>query len=208
VSGIGPPGSHPSGHWVGRHRAPISTRRKVLVRLVAPLVAVVAVAAVVLVLIGFFGHSSGNAPGPGVVTAASSPTVAPSTTPTLSPTPTPKPTPTTTPTHTPKPPPPKPTHHPAALTAMAPVRVYNSTTIQGLAHEVASEIEERGWTVTDIGNVSGASSLTTLYYGPGAKAAAQHLAREFSGIRQIEPDGSAGISGSGLTLILTADWHN
>jgi hypothetical protein len=91
---------------------------------------------------------------------------------------------------------------------MAPVRVYNSTPIQGLAHHVAAEIEARGWTVTDVGNVTGASSLSTLYYGPGDKAAAQHLANEFSGIRQIEPNSAAGVSSSGLTLILTADWHD
>lgn len=91
---------------------------------------------------------------------------------------------------------------------MAAVRVYNSTTITGLAHHVAAEIAARGWTVTDVGNVSGASSLSTLYYAPGDKAAAQHLAKEFSGIRQIKPDSAAGISFSGVTLILTADWHD
>jgi hypothetical protein len=91
---------------------------------------------------------------------------------------------------------------------MAPVRVYNSTGITGLAHHVAAEIQARGWTIADVGNVGGASSRTTVYYAPGQKAAAQHLASEFSGIRQVEPDSAAGISFSGLTLILTADWHD
>jgi hypothetical protein len=131
------------------------------------------------------------------------PSSSPSTTPSTSTTP--------TPTHTAKAPPPPPktkTKPKPDRTAMAPVRVYNSTTISGLAHHVADEVEARGWTVIDVGNVSGASSLSTLYYAPGLKAAAQHLASEFSGIRQVEPDSASGITFSGLTLILTADWHD
>ena len=91
---------------------------------------------------------------------------------------------------------------------MAPVRVYNSTHITGLAHHVAAEVAQRGWTVPDVGNVSNAISATTLYYSPSARAAAQHLAREFSGIRRIQPNTALGIHYSGLTLVLTADWHD
>lgn len=195
-----------SGKWTGRHRAPVSGTRKLMVRVVAPLVAVAVVVAVIVVLVGLNGHSSGNNPGPGVITA-SSPSVISSQTPTQMPSPslTPSHTLTPRPTHTKAAPP---THPPASLTAMASVRVYNSTRITGLAHHVAAEIEARGWSVVDVGNVGGASSLSTLYYAPGDKAAAQHLAREFSGIRQVEPDSAAGISFTGLTLILTADWHD
>lgn len=181
-----------------------------MVRLVAPVVAVVAVAAVVLVVYKVNGHSSGKGPGPGVVTAATTPTLTPDPTPTLTassagPTPTASrpaspPARHTAPAAKPKPKPDQ--------TAMAPVRVYNSTTITGLAHHVAEEIQARGWTVIDVGNVSGASSLTTLYYAPGLHAAAQHLAGEFSGIQRVVPDSAAGITFSGLTLILTASWHD
>jgi hypothetical protein len=183
--------------------------RKTIVRIVAPIIAVVAVAAVVFVVFKINGHSSGNQPGAGVVTAASSPSATPSnsvgwTGPTST-TPSPSTTPSTK--HSVKLPPPKPKPKPDE-TAMAPVRVYNSTTITGLAHHVAAEVEARGWSVIDVGNVSGASSYTTLYYAPELKAAARHLASEFSGIYQIEPDSTAGISFSGLTLILTASWHD
>jgi hypothetical protein len=181
-----------------------------VVRLVAPIIAVVAVAAVVLVVFKINGHSSGNQPGAGVVSAATTPSVSPTITyRTAPPSTTPSPSTSTTPPvkQTAKPPPVKPKPKPDQ-SAMAPVRVYNSTTITGLAHHVASEVQARGWDVIDVGNVSGASSLSTLYYAPGLKAAAQHLASEFSGIRQVVAAQSAGITFSGLTLILTADWHD
>jgi hypothetical protein len=91
---------------------------------------------------------------------------------------------------------------------MAPVRVYNSTHITGLAHHVAAEIAQRGWTVPDVGNVSNVLPSTTLYYSPSAHAAAQHLAREFSGIRRVLPNNSLGIHYHGLTVVLTSDWHD
>jgi hypothetical protein len=50
--------------------------------------------------------------------------------------------------------------------------------------------------------------MTTLYYSPGARDAARHLAHQFSGIRQIRPNTSANLDYHGLTLILTADWHS
>jgi hypothetical protein len=180
------------------------------VRLVAPIIAVVVVAVVVLVVFKLNGHSSGNQPGAGVITATT-PTVTPRSSPSahVSTTPSTAPRPSTTPapTRSAKAPPTKPKPKPDQ-TAMAPVRVYNSTTISGLAHHVADEVEARGWTVIDVGNVSGASSLSTLYYAPGLRAAAKHLASELSGIRQVEPDQAADITFSGLTLILTADWHD
>jgi hypothetical protein len=186
----------------GRHRAPPRPLRRTMVRLVAPVTAVAAVVAVVLVLIAVNGHSSGNQPGPGVITAPS--TTSAATTPS-SPTPSvsPRPSGSTAPR-------PQPAHstRPASQTAMAPVRVYNSTRTSGLAHHVAAEIENRGWTVTDIGNATGAPSRTTLYYSPTARAAAQHLAREFSGIRQLVANRAVGIDYPGLTLVITSDWHD
>lgn len=91
---------------------------------------------------------------------------------------------------------------------MAPVRVYNTTHISQLAHHVAAEIAAKGWTVPDVGNMSGVSSSTTLYYSAGAHAAAVHLANEFSGIRRVRPNSEAGINSIGLTLLITADWHD
>jgi hypothetical protein len=89
---------------------------------------------------------------------------------------------------------------------MANVRVYNSTHISGMAHQVAAAIAAEGWTVPAVGNMSAVSSSTTLYYSPGARDAARHLAHQFSGIRQIRPNTAASIDYKGLTLILTADW--
>jgi hypothetical protein len=184
----------------GRHRAEPS--RSSLSRVLAPLAAVAVVAAAIVVLVIVRGHSSGSGPGAGVITA---PTHRPITTPHASPTSTPSVALThPAPTH----PAPRHTRPPASRTAMAPVRVYNSTRITGLAHHVAAEVASRGWTVPDVGNVTNAIPTTTLYYSPSAHAAAQHLASEFSGIHRIEANSALGIHYSGLTIVLTADWHD
>ena len=77
---------------------------------------------------------------------------------------------------------------PGPRTAMASVRVYNTSRIKGLAHHVAAEIRSQGWTVAAVGNVDSHPIATTLYYSPGAHAAARHLARQFSGIRRLAPE--------------------
>lgn len=188
---------------VGRHRA--ESTRGLGRRLLAPLTAVAVVVAVIVVLVAVRGHSSGSGPGAGVISApTSSPTVA------VTPSRSVRTTPTTTAVRThPAPTPPlRPTRPPASRTAMAAVRVYNSTHITGLAHHVAAEVAQRGWTVPAVGNVSNAVSVTTLYYSPSTHAAARHLAREFSGVRRLQPNSALGINYHGLTLVLTADWHD
>ncbi|HVT22266.1 MAG TPA: LytR C-terminal domain-containing protein [Mycobacteriales bacterium] len=207
--GDGPPSGFASpaggrGSGGGRHRAPAQSGPTALSRLVAPLIAVAVVAAAVGVLVLVRGHSSGSGPGAGVIVA---PTVTPATTP--SPTSTSAPTPSVTITH----PPPTPTVSiahtgpPRWRTAMAPVRVFNSTHITGMAHQVAAQIAAKGWTVPVVGNTGAVSSVTTLYYSPRAHDAARHLARQFSGIGRIRPNREAKLDYHGLTLILTADWH-
>ncbi|HWC35261.1 MAG TPA: LytR C-terminal domain-containing protein [Mycobacteriales bacterium] len=192
----------PSG---GRHRAAPNSRQRLL-RWVAPLTSVAVVAAAIVVLVVVRGHSAGSGPGPGVISAATTPPVLTSS-PTASSTPTPSvalthPPPTQLPT-------PHVSHHrPKSLTAMAPVRVYNTTRITGLAHHVAAEIAAKGWTVPDVGNVRGVSPRTTLYYSPDEHAAARHLAHEFAGIQQVRPNSEAQVDYHGLTLVLTADWHD
>jgi hypothetical protein len=163
------------------------------------------VAAAVVVLIVVRGHSPGTGPGPGVI-------VAPTITPVVTPTATSKVSPGVSLTHPPPTPSPtvRPTHHhkPAWKTAMANVRVYNTTHTTGLAHHVAAEIAAKGWTVPTVGNIGAVSSITTLFYSPGARDAARHLAHQFSGIRQIRPNAVAGFDYEGVTLLLTADWHD
>jgi hypothetical protein len=89
---------------------------------------------------------------------------------------------------------------------MATVQVLNNSRITGLAHEVAAQVMSHGWHVGIIGNMQGALPLTTVFYSPGDKAAAQHLAREFSSIRSIEPNSAAHLTQAGITLVLTSDW--
>jgi hypothetical protein len=186
----------------GRHHAEPSSRSGFGGQFLAALGAVAAVAAVVLVLVAVRGHSPGTGPGPGVIVApTTSPVVTPqgTTTPTVVLThPAPSPVVTT-----------KPEHHgpPAWRTAMAQVRVYNSTHITGLAHGVAADIAAKGWKVPIVGNVIAKSPITTLYYSPHAKDAARHLAHQFPGIHRIRPNSEEALDYKGLTLILTADWQ-
>ena len=193
----------PGTPGVGRHRA--EPTQGFLPRLLAPIAAVAAVVVVVVVLIVVRGHSSGSGPGPGVIVA---PTITPIVTPKVSLTPSPS-VALTHPPPTPTPSPHASRHHPpASRTAMAPVRVYNTTHITGLAHHVAAEIAAKGWTVPAVGNVGAITSVTTLYYSPGAHDAARHLARQFSGIRRIRPNSFGQFDYHGVTLLLTADWHD
>jgi hypothetical protein len=185
----------------GRHRAPAGPRERVLSRVVAPITAVAAVAALIVVFIVVRGHSAGSGPGPGVVSA---PTGVHSSASSASPTASSGP----LPTHPAPTPQLRRSRPPASRSAMAPVRVFNNTRISGLAHHVASEIAQRGWTVPVVGNVTGSTPVTTLYYSPSDRDAARHLAREFSGIRAVRPNSALHLRYHGLTLVLTADWHD
>jgi hypothetical protein len=200
------------------HRAPFAADQ-LLNRILAPLAAVAAVIVVVALLIWINGRPGGtssaalaNAPthtsAPSVVTIvtptkSSAPVSPPSAAPTKSVNPTPSAAKHTAPpvpaTHT-KPP------KPPAANAMAPVQVLNNSRRTGLAHEVAAAVQARGWQLGLIGNLQGLVSETTVYYAPGEKAAAEHLAREFSSIRRIEPNSAEGLTSAGITLVLTADW--
>jgi hypothetical protein len=89
---------------------------------------------------------------------------------------------------------------------MAVVQVLNNSRITGLAHEVAAQVEARGWRIGIIGNMQGALPVTTVFYSPGDEAAAQHLAREFPSIQSIQPNAVAHLTQTGITLVLTRDW--
>jgi hypothetical protein len=89
-----------------------------------------------------------------------------------------------------------------------PLRVYNNSTIAGLAAKGAEDFRRAGWTVTESRNYSdGVIPTTTVYYRPGTgeQAAAERLAAEF-GMR-AEPR-FAGIQDAtpGLIVILTKDY--
>jgi hypothetical protein len=93
-------------------------------------------------------------------------------------------------------------------TAMATVQVLNNSRIHGLAHGVAAEIAEKGWHIGIVGNLQGEIPESTVYYSPGEKAAAEHLAHEFPLIRRVEPESEARLTAAGITLVLTADWES
>ena len=89
------------------------------------------------------------------------------------------------------------------------VRVYNNSTVEGLAGRAADELREAGWTVVEVGNYSGGViPTTTVYYRPGTaeQSAAELLADEF-GMR-VEPR-FPGLSdfGPGLIVIVTGDYQ-
>ncbi len=87
------------------------------------------------------------------------------------------------------------------------VRVYNNSTIRGLAARAADDLTAAGWTVVDVGNYAGGTiPTTTAYYQDGAdRDDAEAVGAEF-GMR-VEPRFS-GIAnaGSGLIVIVTNDY--
>lgn len=91
----------------------------------------------------------------------------------------------------------------------APVRVYNNSTISGLATRAAADFEGAGWPVEQVANYpSGIIPTSTVYYRPGTaeQASAQAIGGEF-GLR-AEPrfDGLAEAS-PGLIVIVTDDYQ-
>ena len=88
------------------------------------------------------------------------------------------------------------------------VRVYNNSTIRGLAARAARDLSAAGWTVVEVGNYArGTIPTTTVYYQEGAdqRAAAEALADQFkvrveARFRGIES------APSGLIMIVTNDY--
>lgn len=88
------------------------------------------------------------------------------------------------------------------------VRVYNNSTIKGLANRAADDLRANGWTVPEVGNYpSGVLTTTTVFFRPGTpeEAAAHELGAElgakvaprFEGIQNASP---------GVILIVTNDY--
>ena len=93
--------------------------------------------------------------------------------------------------------------------AKVPVRVYNNSTISGLAAKAADDVRANGWAVEGTGNYAqGTIPTTTVYYRPGTdeEASAKELASvlrarvepRFDGIQQSAP---------GVILIVTNDYQ-
>jgi hypothetical protein len=66
--------------------------------------------------------------------------------------------------------------------AKGPIRVYNNSTITGLATDAAGDFRARGWDVGEVANYPfGIISTTTVYYRPGTaeQGVAEQLGQEF-----------------------------
>ncbi|WP_200175488.1 LytR C-terminal domain-containing protein [Tomitella cavernea] len=88
-----------------------------------------------------------------------------------------------------------------------PVRVYNNSTVEGLAGDTAGTLESEGWSVAHVGNYNdGEVPRSAVYYGDGAgeKAAAQKVGAELG--LPVEPRFAGIVSASpGVIVIVTAD---
>jgi hypothetical protein len=91
-----------------------------------------------------------------------------------------------------------------------PVRVYNNSTVKGLAKKAADDLKADGWQVAEVGNYSGGIiPTTTVYYRPGTEeeAAARAIAADF-GIRVEARFEGIQDSAAGVIVIVTNDYGN
>lgn len=91
----------------------------------------------------------------------------------------------------------------AAAGSGIPLVVLNNSTRPGLAARAARDFRAGGWAVTSTGNIGGHVSRTTVYYAPGAAAAARRLAHRFPAVRVVAPR-FPGLPEHGLTVVVTA----
>lgn len=172
--------------------------------------------AVVAVGLGVFSLTSGGgqATGGSTTTPGTSSTTAPPTSPTTRSTTTPPTSASSTspagPTTTVAPP-------PVTTTAPAggppgvpqvPVRVFNNSTIKGLAAEAAGDFQQAGFDVVQVGNYAQSNiPTTTAYYTnqPGEQATAQALAQQF-GMQTAPRFPGIAFDGPGVVVIVTNDF--
>ncbi|MGQ0716023.1 MAG: LytR C-terminal domain-containing protein [Pseudonocardiales bacterium] len=87
------------------------------------------------------------------------------------------------------------------------VRVYNNSTISGLAARAAEDLTAAGWTVVEVGNYArGTIPTTTAYYQDGTdRDDAEALGAEF-GMRVESRFPGIANAGPGLIVIVTNDY--
>jgi hypothetical protein len=83
--------------------------------------------------------------------------------------------------------------------------VLNQTARAGLASRVADRLRGQGWTVAGTGNFRGSVPATTVYYPPGAEAAAQALAQTLPTGPRVRPR-FGNLSTTRLTVVVTDDY--
>ena len=90
------------------------------------------------------------------------------------------------------------------------VRVYNNSTIRGLAARAARDLSAAGWTVVEVGNYPwGIIPTTTVYYQEGTdeRAGAEAIASEFGMRAEPRFPGIANAS-PGIIVIVTNNYRN
>jgi len=93
--------------------------------------------------------------------------------------------------------------------AKPPVRVYNNSTIGGLAARASDDVKKSGWSVVDTGNYSqGQIPTTTVYYRPGTdeEASAKELATVLRARVEARFDGIQSAH-AGIIVIVTNDYQ-
>lgn len=91
----------------------------------------------------------------------------------------------------------------------SPVRVYNNSTIKGLAARAATDFRDQGWTVSAVANYPyGNIPTSTVYYRPGTaeQAGAQAMGKEF-GMRVEQRFTGLDDASPGLIVIVTNDYQ-
>ncbi|MHC1558752.1 LytR C-terminal domain-containing protein [Actinomycetospora sp. C-140] len=95
-----------------------------------------------------------------------------------------------------------------SVQSAAQVRVFNNSTIQGLADRAASEMRGQGWNVVEVGNYpNGVIPESTVYYRPGTgeQGAADAIAGEF-GLRSMPRFDGIQNASPGVIVIATNNW--
>ncbi|WP_370969025.1 LytR C-terminal domain-containing protein [Amycolatopsis sp. cg9] len=90
------------------------------------------------------------------------------------------------------------------------VRVFNNSTIKGLADRAAEDFRGSGWNVNEVSNYSqGVIPTTTAFYRPGTdeEAAAKQLAQEF-GIKAEPRFPGIESASPGLIVIVTKEYQS
>lgn len=93
--------------------------------------------------------------------------------------------------------------------AKAPVRIYNNSTVSGLAERAADDMRDSGWSVGDVSNWPHSNiPSSTVYYRPDTneQAAARNLASSF-GLRAEPRFGGIKDASPGLIVIVTKDYQ-
>ena len=90
------------------------------------------------------------------------------------------------------------------------VRVFNNSTIKGLADRAAEDFRGSGWTINEVSNYSqGTIPTTTAFYRPGTdeEAAAKQLAQEF-GIKAEPRFPGIESASPGVIVIVTKEYQS